>query len=231
MSPKHIFISRALTDSSPFHNLVNEDHILIADSLIKFNPILPEVIPQTDWIFFYSKKAFQFFVRALNDESQVHYLDKKIGALGSATASFIESCLGRKIEFTGPDDPDKLLKAFSEILGDESLLIPRAANSRQRLEESFTENLVFSLPVYENEVDTRTFPIPFDIAIFTSPLNAQAFFQANTSIPKHIIAIGKTTESEIRTLLQDADIEILIPASPSELALYNLCRKVMYNEK
>jgi len=77
---KSVFISRDLSLNSPFRNrLETADFVVTGRSLLDFKPIPFKAFPKTDWIFFYSRKAVEFFL------TQTHNLptDIKIAAYGS----------------------------------------------------------------------------------------------------------------------------------------------------
>ena len=211
----HIFISREQTpDSVFFQTLTANSHIVHGESLIEFTPVPFDEVPDTDWVFFYSKNGVRYFFEQLKAEMPP---GKKFAAIGPGTADYLEERF-RHPHFVGNGNAETTAEAFLKMANGQKVLFPRAMDSRRSIQQILEGKAVLvDLIVYDN-VPRKTIELPeFDILVFTSPLNAKAYF-SQKKIKEHqpVIAIGKTTATSLKKL---GVKNIIVPDFPSEEAL------------
>lgn len=221
-----IFISRNLTTTSPFKKeLAGIAMEIIGQSLIQFSPTPTTAIPNVDWIFFYSKNGVKYFLEMVKSSPSFSIKMVKWAVIGKGTAEALTTYQIQP-DFIGNGRPKATAQAFGEMAAGQAVLFPRAKNSKKSIQNLLCSQLtVNDLVVYENEVKAN-FTIPYcDILVFTSPLNATAYFQKYALNAKQkIIAIGKTTE---KTLQQLGIKNSIIATKPSEQALANAVTQVL----
>lgn len=187
-----IFISRAQTKSSSFKKILERaGHQVIGQSLIHFDIIPIEDFPVSDWIFFYSQKGVQFLFQQI-DTTQLR--GKKIACLGAAAARAL-SVYGVNSHFVGNGNPTSVATQFLNEAKGTSVLFIQAINSQQSIQKILgAEIQSFSRAVYTNEA-LRDFDIPHcDVLAFTSPLNADAYYEKYPPLEQQaVVAIGHTT--------------------------------------
>jgi|GEM_PF-24916 len=199
---------------------------IIGQSLIQFSPTLFASIPIVDWIFFYSKNGVKFFLEtAKKNQLLKHKLAVKWAVMGEGTA---KALLAYKIQpdFIGNGQPKATAQAFGKIAAGQKVLFPRAKNSKKSIQRLLTQQIdQVDLVVYENEIKSNL-SIPFcEILTFTSPLNAQAYFQKYPINPKQkVIAIGKTTYKALKKLGLK---HIILANQPSEKGMATAVKNVL----
>lgn len=210
-----VFISRELKADSIFRTRLEAIGAeVIGQSLIEFAPVVFHGIPPCDWIFFYSKKAVCFFFEGLGEKllSEI-----KWAALGRGTAAAL-SARGITPGFIGTGEPEGVAEAFAIEAAGQRVLFPQARQSRQSVQQLLGDKIQpVSLVVYDNQ-PRRSFDIPFcRVLVFTSPLNAEAYFGKYTLQPgQSAVAIGETTAATLRRL----DVaEVAVAEEPSEEGL------------
>lgn len=205
-------------EDQPFRQILSTRGVQISGgSLLRFEAAPFTEIPQTDWVFFYSRKAVAFFfrrVRELGVELDRHL---KWAAIGPSTAVSIESW-GMAVDFIGDGEPAATARHFLAIAEGRRVLFPRAAHSRESIQQLLRGKIeVLDLVVYHNLIDAAAPRPEADVLVFTSPLNAQAYFAQRTPAPGAIIiAIGQTTAAALKNL---GVREVIIAAEPSERGL------------
>jgi len=210
---KSVFISRQLEEDSVLWNLQSMGYEVLNQSLIELEPVPLEEIPETDWIFFYSKNAFIFFLRqaeALN----FNLTGKKIAAIGQSSAEYIKQ-MGYPVAFIGSGHGDTTVDEFARIAGSASVLFPRAKNSLNSVARDLPASVdIRELVVYDNK-ERENMEIPaVDMALLTSPMNARVFFK-NYKESQHptVISIGRSTAEVVR---EYSNAPIIIADQPSE---------------
>jgi len=212
---KSVFISRNLSPDSLFRiQLEAADFMVTGRSLLDFKAIPFTDFPSTDWIFFYSRKAVEFFLTQIQNLPT----DLKIAAYGSGTAEALKIYKVTP-DFVGTGEGISTFAAFTKIAGHQpTVLFPQALHSRRTVENLAGDQIkTFPLVVYDNvprkniEVSTATF------LVFTSPLNVKAYFD-HYKLAKNqkIIVIGKTTGAELDT---DGIVDFEVAKTPSEEGL------------
>jgi hydroxymethylbilane synthase len=78
------------------------------------------------------------------------------------------------------------------------------------------ETKIIDLPVYETMLEESASGTDADILVFTSPSNAEAYFNDNLlDSNQRVIAIGKSTGKK----LEELNITYTLPFSPDEVGL------------
>ncbi|MEM7102487.1 MAG: uroporphyrinogen-III synthase [Bacteroidota bacterium] len=196
-----VFISRDLPPDSPFRGMLASRGCTVSgNSLITINPEPFELVPTANWIFFYSKNGVEHFYSQL-DEDQKRKLPVRVATLGSATAKALDKW-AIPPTFIGNGDPLETAEMFVEIAIGQHVLFPQARQSRQSVQSILEEHILpISLVVYSNKKKAEVPKQNETCLVFTSPLNAQSYFDKhNIDSHQKVIAIGKTTGSALADL-------------------------------
>jgi uroporphyrinogen-III synthase len=219
---KGVFISRDLSTDSIFRAEMKAANIpFTAFSLIEFEAKSFDVVPLTDWVFFYSKKGVQYFFKGcekitLPDD---YFSTIKWACIGQGTAKELRLA-GHEPHFIGDGQPESVAANFSLKSTNQRVLFPQAQRSRQSVQKLlYNHIIVYDLVVYTNKPKTHYVMESRRILIFTSPLNAEAYFYHHELQPgQRIIAIGNTTAAALRKM---GFCELKIAKAPNEQALVN----------
>jgi len=211
------FISRPLKKNSLFKKQLLESGMdIIGQSLIHFSPIPINNLPKSDWVFFYSKKGVQFFMEQVQNAPKFQKLIESVkwAVMGKGTAATLAK-FGIQADFIGTGHPTSTTAQFYKIAETHKVLFVRARNSKKSVQKIWRQpKNVVDLIVYDNQIKTD-FDIPFcEYLVFTSPLNAKAFFQKYPiDKSQKVIAIGNTTA---KALLNLGIKEVKIAPKPNE---------------
>lgn len=168
-----------------------------AQSLIDIRQIPVRKFVKTDWVFFSSKNAVKYFFEQNPDVEGV-----RLGAVGKSTAEEIRK-FGKRAEFIGSSDDTRMTgKKFSALVGSKTVLFPQAKESRRSIQLQLPkkENVI-DVIVYETikKSEVRVQNLQFDILIFTSPSNAEAYLEKNKINPEQkVIAMGDATANALK---------------------------------
>lgn len=199
------FITRDLSESSEFRKMLAAGGWQTEGrSLVELSPLPFGEIPAADWIFFSSKNAVRFFFK-MNSAGGLRRV--KWAALGAATAKALAEFVG-EVDFIGTGEPKETAAAFRRFTpapppGEEvRILFPEARHSRQSVMPFLSPDFqCIHFPVYDNRPVAAPLPSTADVLVFTSPMNAQAYFSKHP-LQKHqrVVAIGETTAGALREL-------------------------------
>jgi hydroxymethylbilane synthase len=198
IKPSSIFITRNVKADDYFNTVLTANGFTVnGHSLIDFEKIPFAYFPQTDWIFFSSKRAVLYFFG-----QKPEIANQKIGCIGKSTADEIRK-FGKRAEFIGTSTDTRLTgKQFASRVGSGTVLFPMAKGSLRSVQNGFVKaEQAIDLPVYET-VEHNEIEIPnADILVFTSPSNIQSYTKKKT-ISKHqkLVALGDATGSALRKL-------------------------------
>ena len=216
-----IFITRELASGSLFSRVLEAQGCRVEGcSLLTFSPEPFLEIPESDWIFFYSKQGARFFYEGLR-AAGLPEPQAKIAALGPGTDRYL-STLGIQTAFAGSGKPQEVAQSFLRFARGSRVLFPRAAISVQSVRHQMDDRITaLDLIVYKNEIAPDAEPPDADLYVFTSPLNAEAFFQ---KVPnplqklenRQVVAIGASTAGRLSAL---GFRKAHLPASPVEADL------------
>ncbi len=216
---KNIFISRELTPESDFCTTLADVKCKIFDlGLIDFELVHFEVLPECDWIFFYSKAGIDYFFQNMNEKKILFPPTTKWAAFGEGTAKSLQ-IYGVEAAFIGTGSAISTANAFSHSVINKTVLFPQAQFSRNSVELLLKNAVVIPLIVYKNTAK-QDFSLPFfDILVFTSPLNVKAYFTKYTFHPtQQFVAIGDTTLDTLRTYIPLQNVTVSKSASEKSLA-------------
>lgn len=182
-----ILVTRSLEDSSSIMKLTSTMAINIEGlSLIEFEAVEFE-IPDTEWLYFYSKTAVKHFLAKC---ALSHY---KVASFGQETGKYISRYA--PVAFQSNADTataidqinrDDLASKMTFVCGEQSL------RSVQKALAVKTQELI----VYNQKIKEDLALSNYDIAVMTSPLNVKSFFQ-NGGKAERYVAIGKTTATAL----------------------------------
>jgi uroporphyrinogen-III synthase len=159
--------------------------------LLAFTPVPFELPPPTDWIFFYSSRAVTFFLAGYPGQPPA---EVRLATIGPGTAATLAEHW-RPADFVGSGHPLAVAEAFAaRLAAGTTVLFPRARRSRQSVQTRLPARIKsVDLIVYDNAIATQlTVPVT-DVAVLTSPLNAEAYLAAVSRPAERLVAIGSST--------------------------------------
>lgn len=194
---RSVFISRNEKPDDLLKKVLESHHYKITcHSLISIKQIPIKHIPLTEWIFFPSKNAIKHFF-----EQKPVFGNVKFGAVSKPTADELRKH-GRRADFIGTGNDTRLTgKKFSAMVGVKKVLFPQSKESLRSIQQQLKKDQVIDLVVYETlpNVKPATPYSSFDILIFTSPSNAEAFLKRNSvGENQKIIAMGEATANYLK---------------------------------
>ena len=168
---------------------------LHAKSLIGFEPVIFDTIPEAEVVFFSSPRSVDFFASALKSKKWT------LACLGTGTAKRLET-FGYTSDFVGSDSgkPDIVAKEFRKWLGDRKVIFPVSSRSNRSIASVIPPAQGIELVVYKT-VAVPELIEPSQIYVFTSPSNVDAFLEKN-QFPEvcRVIAWGETTAKRLLDL-------------------------------
>ncbi len=218
--PKTVFITRFLPENNYFRHAMKKHGIGIdARSLIKTYPIIhkfdPFILKQTDWIFFSSKNAIEYFFQ-LNTELSENI---KLAVFGRSSEDTLRK-MGRAPDFTGERqgiDITGIAKEFAKLARGTTVLFPRAKDSLRTVQNELSSGTkVIELPIYETVIEEQVEESSAEVLIFTSPSNVEAYFSKHLLQPwQRVICLGKSTGKKAAEM----GASYVLPYSPDEIGL------------
>lgn len=199
---KRVFISRELRSDSPFlERLSTAGFTVFAQSLIQFNAVPFSMPPPADWVFCYSARSIEFFLKGLAALTRQADRYPNYAALGKGTARRLQE-LGISPAFVGSGAPEATAAAFLEKAKGQRVLFPRAEQSRQSIQRLLKDKLdMYDLVVYQNQLKADAEIPETDFVVLTSPMNVQAYVKhRGFSKNQRIVAIGQTTAGALSKL-------------------------------
>ncbi len=132
--------------------------------------------------------------------------------MGEGTASYLKH-LGHHPSFIGSGNPLQVASGFLPLAEGKRILFPRAKQSKKSIQKLISHRVdVVDLVVYDNSKLTDFENPNADILVFTSPMNAEAFFEKYPYRGEKIIAIGSTTAKKISEWVA---IEVRVAQKPT----------------
>lgn len=189
-----LFLSNSeIVDPAFLHFCHSNEIELVAQSLISFKPISYDSIPDAEVVFFSSPRSVEFFIESLTDKKY------SFACIGSGTAKRLET-YGFKADFVGSDagQPDTVAKDFLVWLNTRKVIFPLSTKSNRSISSQVPGEQRFELIVYETILTGKELNY-FDVYVFTSPSNIEAFLEVN-DLPSEskVIAWGSTTEKRLQ---------------------------------
>jgi uroporphyrinogen-III synthase len=195
-----LFVSRYLEDDSPIKVYCEEQGLILeAQSLLNFTTIPIRTLPNGNWLFFYSKSGVNHFSKQIVDKSSI--ASYQIACFGPSTASVWEERFGEKADFIGDGKPEHVPNEFKQVLDqNDTIVFIRAKHSKMSVQRSIeSEFNCLDVIAYENSMRTDSIQLATpDIAMLTSPLNADAFLDAVPRFTGRIITLGSTTSTHLK---------------------------------
>ena len=213
---KKVFITRDLKETDFFKIALEEvGFSVFGQSLIVFSRIDFGIVPDGDWLFFYSKNGVKYFFENIDNQ---WIINKKIGTIGASTADFLMQNFGLKANFVGTGEPLQTAKDFLQIAANQTVIFPRAKESKQSIQRELGDAIIAKdLVIYENQPLSDFDAIEADILVFTSPMNVEAYFNKMVLKPNQkIVSIGNTTAKALKNLGFE---RFFIAETPSEKGL------------
>lgn len=213
---KTVFISREVGAESTFRQMLEKAGMKVyGHSLIRFEPVLFDELPEADWIFFYSRKAVQFFFNGLEKARLQLPANVKLAAIGAGTATE----LPRAADFVGNGKPDEVAAAFLAKAMHKRVLFPHAEHSRKSVQQLLDDRITsIDLVVYRNEAKKDLNLPKAEVLVFTSPLNVQAYFLTRKQEAAQIVvAIGQTTRRALE-VFGILNVEVAVLPTETHLA-------------
>ncbi|MBN8683098.1 MAG: uroporphyrinogen-III synthase [Chitinophagales bacterium] len=196
-----VFISRECLPGSLFYDRLNaRGYTVTGQSLLQLNPLPLRNIPAADWIFFASGNAVRFFFE-LPTEILPATATVQWAALGPATAATLRTFIG-KVDFEGDGRPESCAAAFAPLARGQTVLFPAAQHSQRSIQKMLDDQIqAIDLALYANVPLPDIAPRTEAVLLFTSPMNARAYFSKHARLPEQrIIAIGASTAKALQEL-------------------------------
>jgi uroporphyrinogen-III synthase len=191
--------------------LIQEGFDITDVSMIEAIPIsFSPNIPDTDWIFFSSKNAVEFFF------SQKPILkNQKFAAIGSGTAAILP--VPHALAWVGDtNDIERVAHEFEQLIQGQTVLFPQSEVSLQTVQKALKEEQIINLICYKTAANPQKVHAA-QVLVFTSPSNVKAYLQLNSILPtQRLIAFGKSTARCLYELGYAA-VNILPSLTPKEL--------------
>lgn len=213
-STKSVFITRDLTEDSYFKRAMDAyNYPVTGNALITIEPIAYGDFPETDWIFFSSKHGVTHFFKQ-NPHVGTHM---KFGVTGLGTEAALKKH-GHKAAFIGQGGDMELVgKHFAKLCDGENVLFPQPKKSNQTIQKQLSANtIIHDLHVYDTERIKEAEVPETEVAVLTSPTNAEVYLKLVEKRARHIIAIGTSTAGRLEELGMEG---FIISNSPEEAGL------------
>jgi hydroxymethylbilane synthase len=196
--PKKVFVTRSFNEHDYLPKALGRLGFTVeGKSLIEFKQIKIKELPKTDWVFFSSKHAVRYF---MNQKPEIGNV--KFGCIGTSTSAELRA-FGKRADFIGQSTDTKLVgKQFSSKVGSAKVLFPIARGSMQSIQwQMVKRENVFNLEVYATLKQSVEVDESFDVLVFTSPSNVEAYFEKNKVFPaQQLIAMGESTGKALEKL-------------------------------
>jgi hydroxymethylbilane synthase len=188
---QNVFVTKHFKDHHYLPNaLRNMGFTVAGQSLIELKEIPFTELPASDWVFFSSKNAVDFFFKQNPELGNV-----KFGCISKQTAMELRQ-YNKRADFIGQSTDTKFIgKQFAALAGNAKVLFPIAKESMMSIQNQLTkkENAI-NLPVYQTLKHAVTIADDTTIVVFTSPSNVDAFFEKNKWKPElKAVAMGEAT--------------------------------------
>lgn len=188
-----LFLSNSEIVDKAFLDFCHSNEIeLITQSLISFKPVSFGSLPEATVVFFSSPRSVEFFIESVKDKNY------RFACIGNGTAKRLES-YGLKADFIGSNagKPDAVAEEFLSWLDSGKVIFPLSTKSNRSISSKVPVEQCTELIVYET-ILTGVELNYFDVYVFTSPSNVEAFLEVNP-VPSEskVIAWGTTTEKRL----------------------------------
>ena len=224
ISAKNIFISRDAHENNHLNRwLTSLGFTVECKSLIDLKKLTIKELPKSDWLFFSSKHAVEFFFMQKPDIGTT-----KIGCIGKSTSQAIRE-LGLRADFIGQSTDTKLVgKQFSARVGLGKVVFPIPRDSMRTIQWQFPKQQnVIDLPIYATLKVPHEVAETTDILVFTSPSNAESYLEKNKIHPhQKIVAMGEATQKSL-VKAKIKETQITTPTSFDDMGLFRAILSVL----
>jgi hydroxymethylbilane synthase len=198
IKPVPVLITRDLDEDSFFKKtLEGNGYKVNGVSFIETQKVKFGKAPLTDWIFFASSNAVDFFF----EQSPELKPKVKFGVIGKSTELALKKH-NRNAAFVGSVNDTKVVgKKFAKTAGSETVLFPQAKGGLRTIQQQFDDgSKLTDLAVYQTVKKENAAMPESAILVFTSPSNVESFFEkGKISKDQKVIAIGASTEKKLKT--------------------------------
>lgn len=178
-------------------SLLVEGFDVVASSQIMLEAVEPlPALPKTDWIFFNSPKSAKLFFQTYTEINQEDY---SFAALSTGTAKEVKKWTNR-IDYIGSSSvkTEEISEDFLSVANGAKVLVPLGKQSFGTLKKKDKADKVDEIVFYDTIPNNWTAPTEFDLILFTSPSNVDAYL-ANHEMREDTVclAIGEKTAKAI----------------------------------
>lgn len=213
-SSKSVFISRRLSSQSPFHHLAKQGISIYDASLIAIDLLDFKIEQEYEAVFFYSRTAIRHFFEKGDYRSNIQY-----GVMGQPSADAFENSCGYCPDIIGGGNLDLLCQQLQKDWATKKILFPQANVSLRTVESRLQYLHCIPLVIYNNTVKKDIEVPETNIALLTSPMNAEAYLSKYNITDKVVMAIGATTANYIQN---ETGLDVPYCKRPSMNSLYEL---------
>ena len=197
--PSSVFISSDLEENNYLQRVLEAHHYSLSyRSLLDFTSTDFYFDGNADWLFFSSKNAIRFFF----DKADPSNLQKiKLAAVGESTAQDLRK-MGLRVDFTGDGSGAGSARLFEQATSGK-VVFPIAGNSLREVQKNITSATIQTsdLVVYQNTPSGKIEKRAEKILVFTSSMNAAAYFEKHRLEPyQQVIANGASTSKKLTEL-------------------------------
>jgi hydroxymethylbilane synthase len=191
-----IFISRERAECGLLvAQLEDHGYEAVCESLIETAPKSFGKVPATDWLFFVSRNAANYFL-----ERQQPAANVRIAAVGEGTAQAI-AAHGYETAFVGEGrDLSIISQSFIKVAQGSKVLFPVGNRSKRSIQQGIQDACqVEELIVYTNKSKPISLAGDLLAVVLTSPSAAESYLQANQVQPNTLfVAMGSSTAESLR---------------------------------
>lgn len=208
-----VFITRSLDGEELLVRALKAHDIPVTGAALFTAHAIPFTVPQVfDRIFFTSRNAVRFFVQGGGRLG-----DAPCDAIGAGTAEELRKH-GAEVAFVGdgPDTPS-IARDYADRFSTQRVLFPCADEGQRTVQRVLPADQVIDLHVYSMQPITSAKAPEADVAVITSPSNAEALHALHPLDRfEHVIAMGTSTAQRITDL---SGVQAIIPWASNEMAL------------
>lgn len=193
---------------------------IIDQSLIDFEAVDLDQYPETDWIFFYSRRGVRYFFDKVDYSTDYEY-----GVIGPGTASTFYSTTGRSPKYTGNSKAKDIAETFIKYEKGKSILFVKAQNSLNSVQNLLEGNMdCHELIVYKNTIKEDFIIEKCDLLCFTSPMSVDAYTDKYGIKDELLFSIGHSTHQKIK---KKTTLSVYSAEHPSEISLLHRIEEVL----
>ncbi len=198
---------------SPLYDLPKDSFLVSAKSFIKFEYFPIPKLPKADWIFFSSPRS------VISLRGHLPLKDYRLACLGLGTNKALED-QGYSADYVGKGDATKSVSLFQEAHPNGKLLVPHGNQTVGTVTRVLPKERCIPLLTYKTLANPSKVNYEPDVVVFTSPSNVRSYLSSNKWPSKAVVAIGTTTEQELKKVNPHG--LIYVPTEPTHSSLKRL---------